>query len=171
MSPLQLGRGSQGFLIGGSPFLVRCLDAMDAEKEIQRNLNDYDWISRWVAVHHSSMSDSDLTDWQDKTSADAIRDREAAASIVCCDTSMGERVWGQTAEQSHSLLSLIVSSALGATTRLTMAPTRPIDSITDSMLFAESFVRRQQSLGIDGRTESISAVLDRSERTWRRQLV
>ena len=52
-----------------------------------------------------------------------------------------------------------------------MAPTRPIDSITDSMLFAESFVRRQQSLGIDGRTESISAVLGRSERTWRRQLV
>ena len=103
MSPLQLGKGSQGFLIGGSTFLVRCLDAMDAEREVQCNLNDYDWISRWVAVHQSSMSDSDLTDWQDKISADTICDREAAASIVCCVTSMGERVWGQTAEQSHSL--------------------------------------------------------------------
>ena len=50
-----------------------------------------------------------------------------------------------------------------STTRLSMAPTRPIDSITDSMLFAESFVRRQHNMGIDGRTESISAVLDRSE--------
>ena len=107
MSPLQLGRGSQGFLIGGSPFWVRCLHAMDAER------NDYDWISRWVAVHHSSMFDSDLIDWQDMISADAICDREAAASIVCCVTSMGERVWGQTVEQSHSLLSLIVSSKLG----------------------------------------------------------
>ena len=74
--------------------MVRCLHAMDAER------NDYDWISRWVAVHHSSMFDSHLTDWQDKISADAIREREAAASIVCCVTSMGERVWRQTAEQS-----------------------------------------------------------------------
>ena len=75
--------------------------------------NMLQYLLRWVAVHHSSMSDSDLTDWQDKISADAIRDREAAASIVCCVTSMGERFWGQTAEKSHSLLSLIVSSALG----------------------------------------------------------
>ena len=75
--------------------------------------NMLQYLLRWVAVHHSSMSDSDLTDWQDNISADAIRDREAAASIVCCVTSMGERFWGQTAEQSHSLLSLIVSSALG----------------------------------------------------------
>ena len=97
MSPLLLGRGSQEFLIGGSPFLVRYPHTMDAER------NDYVWISRWVTVHHSSMFDSDLTVWQDKISADAICDREAAASIVCCVTSMGERVWGQTAEQSHSL--------------------------------------------------------------------